>query len=61
MPGTITEYLKCARLAQYEDALRTLGVTTPSELQDLNEADFLGVGMKKVEIKRLMRIVDQTV
>ena len=36
-------------------ALRSLGAEQTSDLVDLTEGDMEGIGMKKLEIKRLQR------
>ena len=46
-------------LAQFEHALRNLGVSTCADLADIEESDCIEMGMKKLEVKRLMRLVDQ--
>ena len=38
-------------------ALRSLGAEQTSDLVDLTEGDMEGIGMKKLEIKRLQRAV----
>ena len=43
-------------LSEYEDALIELGVSAPADLADLEEADCIEIGMKKLEVRRLMRI-----
>ena len=54
--GDLETVLKAAKLSQYEEALRELGCAEPEDLADLEEADLVELGMKKVEIKRLARI-----
>eukprot|EP01047_Picozoa_sp_COSAG01_P033046 COSAG01_NODE_2415_length_7736_cov_42.301034_6_plen_1217_part_00 len=49
------ELLRTARLAQYTEALRELGCVMPEDLEDLQEAEMIGLGMKKIEIRRLLR------
>ena len=53
--ATLAATLAELRLGQYEDALRGLGVEVAADLQDLEEADCIELGMKKIEIKRLKR------
>ena len=48
--------LETARLSQYEDALRQLGVVTAADLVDVEEQDLIEIGMKKVEARRLVRL-----
>ena len=52
--------LSASRLLHYEDALRELGCTHPEDLHDLEEADLVEVGMKKIEMKRLQRAVAES-
>jgi hypothetical protein len=52
--GTLTSMLVKLKLDQYEDALRGLGVAEVADLQDLEEADAEELGMKTIEIKRLV-------
>ena len=51
----LTRALKAARLTQYEDALRELGCVAPADLNEVDEEDLTKIGMKKIEVKRLMR------
>ena len=53
--ATLAATLAQLHLGQYEDALRGLGVAEAADLQDLEEADCMELGMKKIEIKRLKR------
>jgi hypothetical protein len=53
--ATLAATLAELHLGQYEDALRGLGVAEVADLQDLEEADCMELGMKKIEIKRLKR------
>ena len=46
-------------LAQFEHALRELGVSTCADLVDIAESDCIEMGMKKLEVKRLMRLINQ--
>ena len=49
--------LEAARLSQYEEALRQLGVVTAADLVDVEEQDLIEIGMmKKVEARRLVRL-----
>ena len=52
---TISGVLAVAKLEQYADALRELGCVDVVDLRDLDEADFMEIGMKKIEMKRLQR------
>jgi hypothetical protein len=54
--GDLSTVLKAAKLSQYEDALRELGCAEPEDLGDIEEADLVELGMKKIEMKRLQRI-----
>jgi hypothetical protein len=56
---SLTDFLAEARLEQYETALRDLGCAQVADLQDLEEADCMEMGMKKIEVKRLRRIAPQ--
>ena len=47
--------LSAARLSQYEEALREMGCVLPDDLREVEEADLMELGMKKIEIKRLLR------
>jgi hypothetical protein len=60
-PLGLSQALSANNLSQYEAGLRDLGVTSPSDVQDLVEADCLAIGMKPLEVKRLLRIAGQTV
>ena len=51
----LQSFLEGVRLAQYYNALTGLGVSTPADVSDLEDADLVGIGMKKIEINRLMR------
>ena len=52
----LSSVLQENKLGQYEMALRELGVAMASDLPDLDEADLIEIGMKKIEIKRLQRV-----
>ena len=47
--------LAAVNLSMYEAGLRELGVSTVGDIVDLEEADCQSIGMKKLEVKRLMR------
>eukprot|EP01047_Picozoa_sp_COSAG01_P010465 COSAG01_NODE_442_length_17020_cov_26.699622_10_plen_1296_part_00 len=51
----IEELLRVAHLTQYTEALRRIGCVMPEDLCDLEESEMIGLGMKKIEIKRLLR------
>ena len=53
----LSEALSAASLSQHEAALRELGCSATADLQDLEEADLVEIGLKKLEIRRLMRLV----
>jgi hypothetical protein len=55
--GDLTQVLSGAKLSHHEDALRALGCALPEDLCDVEEADLQEIGMKKIEIKRLLRVV----
>ena len=48
-------FLAGVSLSQYHGGLVGLGVSSPSDLVDAEDADLEGIGMKKVEIGRLRR------
>jgi hypothetical protein len=52
----LASVLAAARLSQYEDALRSLGCAEVEDLAELKEAELLELGMKRIEVKRLMRV-----
>lgn len=52
---SLSDFLAAQNLQQYEDALRDLGATATLDLQGLTEEDCAEIGMKKLEIKRLLR------
>jgi hypothetical protein len=54
---TMTNLLSVAKLQQYAPALRELGCVEVADLADLEESDMMEIGMKKIEIKRLLRNV----
>ena len=60
-PLGLSQALSASNLSQYEAELRGLGVSSLSDAQDLEEADCLAIGMKPLEIKRLLRLAGQTV
>jgi hypothetical protein len=52
----VAEVLSTCHLSQYLASLTALGVEGVEDLKELDPEDFeLEVGMKKVEVKRLMR------
>ena len=54
---SLSEALDSARLTKYEDAFRDLGCEIVQDLADLEEQDLMEIGMKRVEIVRLKRLV----
>ena len=56
-PADLGMFLAANNLSQYDGALRSLGAEQTSDLVDLTEGDMEGIGMKKLEIKRLQRAV----
>jgi hypothetical protein len=52
----LTSALEGAQLSQFEDALRELGCTETSDLAEVQEEELVALGMKKIEVKRLMRL-----
>ena len=55
-PASLSDFLASARLEQYEQALRDLGATEVADLAHVDEAACMEIGMKKIEIKRLLRV-----
>ena len=45
---SLSEVLANAKLSQYEEALRDLGCAELDDLRNMEEADFVEIGMKKV-------------
>jgi hypothetical protein len=56
-PLGLSVALENARLAKYESALRELGCELVVDLADLEEQDLMELGMKKIEVTRLRRLV----
>jgi hypothetical protein len=52
----LSSALAAANLSMYEAGLRGLGVSAVGDVVDLEETDCESIGMKKLEVKRLMRI-----
>ena len=48
-------FLAGASLGHYYDALVQLGVSCPADLEDAEDEDLLGIGIKQVEIQRMRR------
>ena len=55
-PQSLTHVLAGGNLSHHEAALRELGCAEPADLKDLEEADLMELGMKPIELKRLVRI-----
>ena len=53
----LTDFLVAAKMQHHEEALRELGYAIPDDLKDLEDSDFDELGMKKIEVKRLQRLV----
>ena len=53
--ASITDFLREARLAQFEPALREMGAAFGADVIDVEDSELLAIGMKKIEIKRLRR------
>ena len=53
--ASLSDFLASARLKQYEHALRDLGCREVADLAHVDEAACIEIGMKKIEIKRLLR------
>lgn len=58
--ASLTELLAELKLTQFEAALGELGAAFVSDLADLEEQDLIEIGMKKLEVKRLLRNVAET-
>ena len=58
-PKDLAVVLQEASLSQYETALRELGAAFGADLVGLEEDDLVEIGMKKLEVKRLLRIAQQ--
>ena len=56
-PKSLSVALEDANLGQYEIALRDLGAVVTADLAGLEDADMAGMGMKKLEIARLKRVI----
>lgn len=54
-PQSLSQFLLGLNLAQYDAQLREMGAVDVSDLVDVSEAEFEEMGMKKLEIKRLIR------
>lgn len=59
-PKSLSATLADAHLDQFETALRELGVAFASDLVHVEEQDLVEIGMKKMEVKRLMRVAAET-
>ncbi len=59
-PVGLSQLLSANNLSQYEAALRDLGVVSSADLQDLEAADCVSIGMKPLEVKRMQRMAGQT-
>jgi hypothetical protein len=57
MADDLASALQGAKLSQYEHALRELGCADAADLAEVDEAELLELGMKKIEVKRLMRLL----
>ena len=57
-PKSLSVALEDANLGQYEIALRDLGAVVTADLAGLEDADMADIGMKKLEIARLKRVVE---
>jgi hypothetical protein len=58
-PKDLAAILQEANLSQYETALRELGASFGTDLAELEEDDLVEIGMKKLEVTRLLRIAQQ--
>ena len=54
-PQSLSQVLAGGNLSHHEAALRELGCAEPADLKDLEEADLMELGMKPIELKRLVR------
>jgi hypothetical protein len=59
-PKSLSATLADGQLAQYETALRELGAAFASDLAHLEERDLVEIGMRKLEITRLMRLAAES-
>ena len=55
-PQSLSQVLAGGSLSHHEASLRELGCAEPEDLKNLEEADLMELGMKRVEVKRLMRV-----
>ena len=56
--ASLHDFLVGCNLSQYEMQLQEMGAMEAADLRDLLEEDLVTIGMKKLEIKRLMRQVE---
>lgn len=55
MSDALGAFLADAKLSQFHGALVELGVAQPAHLEEADDADLEGIGMKSIEIRRLRR------
>ena len=58
-PGatSLAEFLAAANLGQYQQALEAFGASSVADLQDVSEEDLVQLGLKTLEVKRLLRSI----
>ena len=58
-PGatSLAEFLAAANLGQYLQALEAFGASSVADLQDVSEEDLVQLGLKTLEVKRLLRSI----
>ena len=58
-PGatSLAQFLAAANLGQYLQALESFGATSVADLQDVSEEDLVQLGLKTLEVKRLLRSI----
>ena len=56
VPMSLSEVLVNAKLSHHESGIRELGCVVSEDLKELEEADLVELGMKRVEVRRLLRI-----
>ena len=55
---SLASVLEEAMLTQYGDALREFGAVEWQDLAELEEADAASLGIRRLEFRRLMRVVE---
>jgi len=57
--ASLQEFLAAHQLSQYVEPMKAIGVTEIEHLADMEEADYIEAGMKKMEIRRLVRVLGE--